>query len=115
MLPLIKQFVTSCYECQCMKEKQPTPRVYYPRIPLDTRLMARVSMDIKEMPKSILGYTCTLVCVCEYTNWVKTIPFVEQKIGPLVLGSFGISCEIWWISWWNLADIMPVESSRFHA
>ena len=72
MLPLIKQFVASCYECQSMKEKQPTPKVYYPRIPLDTRMMAKVSMDIKEMPKSILGYTCILVCVCvcvcEYTN-----------------------------------------------
>ena len=42
MLPLIKQFVASCYECLSMKEKQPTPRVYYPRIPLDTRLMARM-------------------------------------------------------------------------
>ena len=63
MLPLIKQFLASCYECQSMKEKQSTPNVYYPRIPLDTRLMARVSMDIKEMPKSILGYTCILVCV----------------------------------------------------
>ena len=62
MLPLINQYVASCYECQSMKEKQPTPKVYYPRIPLDTRLMARVSMDIKEMPKSILGYTCILVC-----------------------------------------------------
>ena len=63
MLPLINQFVASCYECQSMKEKQPTPKVHYPRIPLDTRLMARVSMDIKEMPKSMLGYTCILVCV----------------------------------------------------
>ena len=62
MLPMIKHFVASCYECQGMKEKQPTPKVYYSRIPLDTRLMARVSMDIKEMPKSILGYTCIL-CV----------------------------------------------------
>ena len=80
MLPLIKQFVASCYKCQSMKEKQPTPKVYYPRIPLDTRLMARVSMDIKEMPKSMLGYTCILVCVCEYTNLVKAIPLVDQKL-----------------------------------
>ena len=83
MLPLVKQFVASCYECQSMKEKQPTPKVYYPRIPLDTRLMARVSMDIKEMPRSILGYTCILVCVCEYTNWVKAIPLVDQKSGTI--------------------------------
>ena len=51
-----------------MKGKEPTPKVYYPRIPLDTRVMARISMDIKVMPKSILGYNCILVCVCEYTN-----------------------------------------------
>ena len=63
MLPLIKQFVASCYECQSIKESQPIPKVHYPRIPLDTRLMARVSMDIKEMPKSILGYNCILVCM----------------------------------------------------
>ena len=42
MMPLIKQFVASCYECQSMKESQPIPKVHYPRIPLDTRLMARV-------------------------------------------------------------------------
>ena len=70
-MPLIKQFVASCYECQSMKENQPIPKVHYPRFPLDARLMARVSMDIKEMPKSILGYNCILVCVCEYTNWIK--------------------------------------------
>ena len=69
--------------CQSMKEKQPTPKVYYPRIPLDTRLMARVSMDIKEMPKSILRYTCILLCLCEYTNWVKTIPLVDKKSGTI--------------------------------
>ena len=62
-----------------MKEKQPTPKVYYPRIPLDTRLMARVSMDIKEMPKSIMGYNYILVCICEYTNWVESNPISRSK------------------------------------
>ena len=94
MLPLIKQFVASCYECQSMKEKQPTPKVYYSRIPLDTRLMAIVSMDIKEMQKSMLGYTCILVCVCEYTNWEKAIPLVDQKSGTIADAIFfGIICE----------------------
>ena len=94
MISLIRQFVASCYECQSMKEKEPTPKVYYPRIPLDTRLMARVSMDIKEMPKSKLGYTCILVCVCEYTNWVKAIPLVDQKSGTIADAIFfRIVCE----------------------
>ena len=56
--------------------------------------MARVSMDIKEMPKSILGYTCILVCVCEYTNWVKAIPLVDQKSGTIADAIFfRIICE----------------------
>ena len=96
MLPLIKQFVASCYECQSMKEKQPTPKVYYPRIPLDTRLMARVSIGIKEMSKSILGYTCILVCVCvcEYTDWVKANTLVDQKADTIADAIFfRIICE----------------------
>ena len=66
-----------------MKESQPIPKIHYLRIPLDTRLMARMSMDIKEMPKSILGYNCILVCVCEYTNWIKAIPLVDQEAGTI--------------------------------
>ena len=66
-----------------MKESQPTPKVHYPRIPIDTRLMARMSIKIKEMPKSILGYNCILVCVCEYTNWIKAIPLADQKAGTI--------------------------------
>ena len=94
MLPLIKQFVASCYECQSMKGKEPTPKVYYPRIPLDTRVMARISMDIKVMPKSVLGYNCILVCVCEYTNWVKAIPLVNQEAGTIADAIFfRIICE----------------------
>ena len=94
MMPLIKQFVASCYECQSMKENQPIPKVHYPRLPLDTRMMARVSMDIKEMPKSILGYNCILVCVCEYTNWIKAIPIVDQKAGTIADAIFfRIICE----------------------
>ena len=77
-----------------MKEKQLTPKVNYSRIPLDTRLMARVSMNIKEMPKSILGYTCILVCVCEYTNWIKVIPLVDQKAGTIADDIFfSVICE----------------------
>ena len=56
--------------------------------------MARVSMDIKEITKSILGYTCILVCVCEYTNWVKAIPLVDQKSGTIADAIFfRIICE----------------------
>ena len=94
MLPLIKQFIASCYECQSMKGREPTPKVYYPTIPPDTRAMARISMDIKVMPKPVLGYNCILVCVCEYTNWVKAIPLVNQEAGTIADAIFfRIICE----------------------
>ena len=56
------------------------------------------------------------LCTCSVSSIVCKL---VEKIGPLVLGSFGImksagfyGHEIWWISW-NLADFM-VESGRFH-
>ena len=33
--------------------------------------------------KEFIHYTCILVSVCEYTNWVKTIPIVDQKVGTI--------------------------------
>ena len=51
-------------------------------------------MDIKEIPKSILGYTCILVCVYEYTNWVKAIPLVDQKSGTIADAIFFRSSSV---------------------
>ena len=73
MFNLVREFVECCLECQSMKGKTDGPRIQYARIPLDTRTMARMSMDIKEMPESELGFRHILVCVCEFTNWMKTI------------------------------------------
>ena len=68
MFNLVREFVECCLECQSMKGKTDGPRIQYTRIPLDTRTMARMSMDIKEMPESELGFRHILVCVCEFTN-----------------------------------------------
>ena len=51
-------------------------------------------MDIKEMQKSILGYTGILVCVCEYTNRIKAILLVDQKAGTIADAIFfRVICE----------------------
>ena len=59
MFNLVRECVECCLECQSMKSKTDDPRIQYARIPLDTRTMARMSMDIKEMPESELGS-----CMC---------------------------------------------------
>ena len=56
--------------------------------------MARMSMDIKEMPESELGFRNILVCVCEFTNWMKTIPLADQKAQTIAMAIyFKICCE----------------------
>ena len=88
MLTLVRQFVQSCIECQTMKGKEDTPQVHYPRIPLDTRPMARLSMDIKDMPTAMLGFKHILVCTCEFTNWVEAIPIVNQEAATIAEAFF---------------------------
>ena len=94
MFNLVREFVECCLECQSMKGKTDGPRIQYARIPLDTRTMARMSMDIKEMPESELGFRHILVCVCELTNWMKTIPLADQKAQTIAMALyFMICCE----------------------
>ena len=94
MFNLVREFVECCLECQSMKSKNDGPRSQYARIPLDTRTMARMSMDIKEMSESELGFRNILVCVCEFTNWMKTIPLADQKAQTIAMALyFKICCE----------------------
>ena len=94
MFNLVREFVECCLECQSMKGKTDGPRIQYARIPLDTRTMARMSMDIKEMPESELDFRHILVCVCEFTNWMKTIPLADQKAQTIAMALyFKICCE----------------------
>ena len=94
MFNLAREFVECCLECQSMKGKTDGSRIQYARIPLDTRTMARMSMDIKEMPESELGFRHILVCVCEFTNWMKTVPLADQKAQTIAMALyFKICCE----------------------
>ena len=94
MFNLVREFVECCLECQSMKSKNDGPRIQYARIPLDTRTMERMSMDIKEMPESELGFRNILVCVCEFTNWMKTIPLADKKAQTIAMAIyFKICCE----------------------
>ena len=68
--------------------------MHYSRVPLDTRVMARMSVDVKSMPYSALGFNHILVCTCEYTNWVEAIPIAHEKAQTIVEALyFKIICE----------------------
>ena len=92
MFNLVREFVECCLECQSMKRKSNGPRIHYPRIPLDTRTMARMSMDIKAMPVSELVIKNILICVCEFTNWIKAIPLADQKTQTIAVALYFKIC-----------------------
>ena len=55
--------------------------------------MARMSMDIKELPESELGFRYILVCVCEFTNWKKAIPLADQKAQTIAIALYFKICS----------------------
>ena len=66
MINLIHQYVKSCMACEGTKPKLDESKIHYPRIPLDSRPMARFSMDAKHIPHSTLGYAYILLCTFYY-------------------------------------------------
>ena len=55
MFTVVRQYVASHLECQSMKPRIETPKTHYSRVPLYTRVMASMSLDVKNMPYSALG------------------------------------------------------------
>ena len=79
MYEICKQYVASCFDCQSRKNKQKGLNIHYPRIPLDYKPMSTISMDVKHMPQSTLGFHHILLCTCERTNYVVGIPIANQE------------------------------------
>jgi hypothetical protein len=77
MFTIIREYVLCCDECQSRRIKDDDIDILFPRIPLDFRPMARISADIKYMPKSGLGYHHILLCTCEISNYVVGVPIKD--------------------------------------
>ena len=88
MYTIIRQYITTCLQCESRKEKSSDVRIHYPRIPLDYRPMSRLSLDIKHMPRSSLGYKYILLCTCEATNWVVGIPIINEEAATIAEALF---------------------------
>ena len=76
---ICRQFVISCFECQSRKKKRAGLSINYPRVPLDYKPMSRISMDVKYMPKSNMGFHHILLCTCEITGYVVGIPIANLE------------------------------------
>jgi hypothetical protein len=79
MYATISTYVNCCFECMSRRPKGKDRAVYYPRIPLDYRPMARISADVKDMPLNSQGFHYILLCTCEVSNYVVGIPIPNTK------------------------------------
>ena len=79
MYNICRQYVISCFECQSRKNKAKGRSIHFPRIPLDYKPMSRISLDLKTMPYSQMGYQHILLCTCEVTNYVVGIPLPNGR------------------------------------
>ena len=79
MYNICRQYVISCFECQSRRHKEKGMSTHFPRIPLDYKPMSRISLDLKTMPYSKMGYQHILLCTCEVTNYVVGIPLPNGR------------------------------------
>ena len=79
MLPKLQRYIEACTICQRSKPKRTSQRPYYGRIPVDYIPCENLAVDLKTMPKGMLGYEHLLIATCEKTNFVYAIPLQNKK------------------------------------
>ena len=83
MLPKLQKYIEACTICQRTKPKRTNNRPYYGRIPEEYIPCENLAVDLKSMPKGILGYEHLLIATCEKTNFVYAIPLQNKKTQTL--------------------------------
>ena len=61
------------------EKDKPTTRQLQTRIYLSYRLLSRLSMDLKVMPKSQKGHRFILCIIDEVTNYLITAPIYQSR------------------------------------
>ena len=70
----IYTYIRSCLKCQLTKPHHQDEQPYTPRLVVSYQPMSKLYVDIKHMFPSVYGYKYILVCVCEITRYMVTLP-----------------------------------------
>ena len=75
----LRSYIKGCHTCQIVKtDKQPTRQLQL-RIYLNYRPLSRLSMNLKDMPRSLKGYKFILCIIDEVTNYLITVHIFQAK------------------------------------
>ena len=90
LMHYLRSYIKGCHICQLNRKDKLPERQLQPRINLNYRLLSRLSMDLKVMPKSYKGVRYILCVIDEVANYIITAPVKQAKseeIGEILINS----------------------------
>ena len=75
----LSSYINRCHICQLNRKGKPPMRQLQTRINLNYRLLSRLSMDLKVMPRSSRGHRYILCVIDEVTNYMITVPIKHSR------------------------------------
>ena len=79
LMHFLRLYIKGCHICQLNRKDKPTMRQLQTRINLNYRLLSRLSMDLKVMPRSGRGHRYILCIIDEVTNYMITDPIKYSR------------------------------------
>ena len=79
LMHYLSSFIKGCHVCHLSRSDKPPTRQLQPQIYLNYRLMSKLSMDLKEMPRSEKGHKFILCIIDEMTNYLITIHIYHSR------------------------------------
>ena len=79
LMHYLRSFIKGCHVCQISRSDKPPTRQLQPQIYLNYRLMSKLSMDLKVMPRSQKGHKFILCMIDEMMNYLITIRIYQSR------------------------------------
>ena len=79
LMHYLRSFIKGCHTCQLARSDKPPMRQFQPQIYLNYRLLSKLSMDLKVMPRLQKGHKFILCIIDEMTNYLITVPIYHSR------------------------------------
>ena len=90
LMHYLRLYIKGCHICQLNRYDKLPERQSQPRINLNYRLLSKLSMDLKVMPRSYRGDRYILCIIDKVTNYIITAPTKQSKseeVGEALINS----------------------------
>ena len=83
LMHYLRSFIKGCHICQLARPDKPPIRQLQPRIYLNYRLLSKLSMDLKVMPRLQKGHKFILCIIDKMMNYLITVPIYHSRSGEV--------------------------------